>query len=162
MPSHPEIRRHGLPPRDVAARAGVSVSTLHFYEREGLIESTRTVGNQRRYHRDVLRRVAFIRVSQKVGISLADVAEALASLPSGRTPTRADWARVSRRWRQQLDQRRAYLDQLRDSLDGCIGCGCLSLQSCRLYNLEDELAGEGPGPVRWRQRAERGGRVEGQ
>lgn len=147
--SHAEIRRHQLTPRQVAERAGVKVSTLHFYERGGLIESTRTSGNQRRYGRDVLRRMAFIRVSQKVGISLADIAEALASLPAGRTPTKADWARLSQRWQQSLDERRAYLERLRDSLDSCIGCGCLSLKSCSLYNLNDELSQDGTGPIRW-------------
>ena len=152
--SHAETRRHLLTPGQVAERAGVNISTLHFYEREGLIESTRTSGNQRRYGRDVLRRVAFIRVSQKVGISLADIGEALASLPAGRTPTKADWARLSRRWRERLDERRAYLEQLRDSLDGCIGCGCLSLRSCSLYNLNDELSRNGAGPIRWRARVE--------
>jgi MerR family redox-sensitive transcriptional activator SoxR len=132
----------------------VNVSTLHFYEREGLIESTRTAGNQRRYSRDVLRRVAFIRVSQKVGISLADIAEALASLPAGRTPTKADWARLSQRWRQILDVRLAHLEQLRDSLDGCIGCGCLSLKACSLYNPVDDLSQSGTGPVRWSMRVD--------
>lgn len=146
---HAKIRQHCLTPGEVAARAGVSVSALHFYEREGLIESTRTTGNQRRYHRDVLRRVAFIRVSQRVGISLADIEGALASLPAGRTPTKADWARLSRRWRQSLEERLAYLERLRDSLDSCIGCGCLSLKSCGLYNLDDELAETGTGAVRW-------------
>lgn len=154
VPSHTEIRQQYLTPGHVAERTGTSVSTLHFYEREGLIESARTSGNQRRYSRDVLRRVAFIRVSQKVGISLADIAEALASLPAGRTPTKADWAQLSRRWRQRLDMRLADLEQLRDSLDGCIGCGCLSLKSCSLYNRDDELAKDGVGPVRWRLRAD--------
>lgn len=151
---HAEIRQHRLTPGEVAARSGVTVSALHFYEREGLIESIRTTGNQRRYHRDVLRRVAFIRVSQRVGISLADVQGALASLPDGRTPTKADWARLSRRWRQALDDRMAYLERLRNSLDGCIGCGCLSLKSCGLYNADDELAEVGTGPVRWSIRAQ--------
>jgi MerR family redox-sensitive transcriptional activator SoxR len=138
-----------MTPGQVAARTGVKVSTLHFYEREGLIQSSRSAGNQRRYGRDVLRRVAFIRVSQQVGISLADIARALASLPDGRTPTKADWQRLSQRWRQSLDERRAAIDRLRDSLDGCIGCGCLSLKSCSLYNLNDELSGIGTGAVRW-------------
>lgn len=149
MTSHAELRGHSLTPGECAHRSGVSVSTLHFYERQGLIASTRTAGNQRRYHRDVLRRVAFIRVSQGVGISLAEIAEALASLPSGRTPTKADWARLSRRWRRRLDERITVLERLRDSLDGCIGCGCLSLTACRLYNGDDELAQRGTGPVRW-------------
>jgi MerR family transcriptional regulator, redox-sensitive transcriptional activator SoxR len=154
MPSHVRTRGHDLTPREVATRAGVNVSALHFYERQGLIESTRTTGNQRRYHRDVLRRVAFIRVSQRVGISLADISGALASLPAGRTPTKADWARLSRRWRQRLDERIAYLERLRGSLDGCIGCGCLSLKSCSLYNPDDRLAQSGTGPVRWSTRVE--------
>lgn len=151
--SHEESQRRLLTPGQVAERAGVSVSALHFYEREGLVSSTRTSGNQRRYKPDVLRRVAFIRVSQKVGISLADIAEAMASLPASRTPTRADWQRLSKRWQKMLDERRAHLEQLRDSLDNCIGCGCLSLKSCSLYNLDDELSAKGTGPVRWSMRA---------
>lgn len=149
MTVHTETRSQLLTPGACAQRAGVSVSTLHFYERQGLIASSRTAGNQRRYSRDVLRRVAFIRVSQRVGISLSDIADALASLPSGRTPTKADWARLSRRWRQRLDERITDLERLRDSLDGCIGCGCLSLTACSLYNGADELAERGTGPVRW-------------
>ncbi|ROR91045.1 redox-sensitive transcriptional activator SoxR [Nocardioides aurantiacus] len=149
MLSHENLRRRDLTPGQVAERAGVNVSTLHFYEREGLIASTRTAGNQRRYHRDVLRRVAFIRVSSSVGIALSDIAEALTSLPEGRTPTKADWARLAQRWRTDLDARLDRLHRLRDSLDGCIGCGCLSLVSCELYNLDDELAGMGAGAVRW-------------
>lgn len=143
-----EIRTHDLPPGDVARRAGVAVSALHFYEREGLITSVRTVGNQRRYHRDVLRRIAFVRVSQGVGISLADIRAALATLPEGRTPTKADWARLSRSWRTALDERIARLENLRDTLDDCIGCGCLSMQSCRLANPGDALSEYGDGPVR--------------
>lgn len=135
-----------LTPAQVAERAGVAVSALHFYEREGLIESERTAGNQRRYHREVLRRIAFIRTAQRVGISLADVGEALATLPASRTPTKADWSRLSRRWRHDLDERIARLQRLRDDLDGCIGCGCLSLRSCRLQNPDDTLATEGAGP----------------
>lgn len=154
MATHAGTSAGLLTPRQVAERAGVTISALHFYERRGLIESTRTAGNQRRYRRDVLRRLAFVRVSQTVGISLADIAEALDSLPAGRAPTKADWARLSRRWRRSLDERRAYLDRLRDSLDGCIGCGCLSLRSCRLYNPDDELAGDGTGAVRWAYDAE--------
>lgn len=143
-----EIRTHDLAPGDVARRAGVAVSALHFYEREGLITSVRTVGNQRRYHRDVLRRIAFVRVSQGVGISLADIRAALATLPEGRTPTKADWARLSRSWRTALDERIARLENLRDTLDDCIGCGCLSMQSCRLANPGDALSEYGDGPVR--------------
>ncbi|MFT4286646.1 redox-sensitive transcriptional activator SoxR [Nocardioides sp.] len=137
-----------LTPGEVAARSGVAVSALHFYEREGLIESVRTTGNQRRYRREVLRRIAFIRVSQRVGIPLAEIREALATLPEGRTPTKRDWARLSRGWRTALEDRIARLEALRDTLDDCIGCGCLSLRSCALSNPADVLAAEGPGPAR--------------
>ncbi|GAA2091927.1 redox-sensitive transcriptional activator SoxR [Aeromicrobium tamlense] len=135
-----------LTPSQVAERAGVAVSALHFYEREGLITSTRTAGNQRRYTRDVLRRIAFIRTSQRVGISLAEIREALASLPTDHAPSKADWSRLSRRWRRSLDERIARLERLRDDLDGCIGCGCLSLRTCRLRNPDDALASDGAGP----------------
>ncbi|WP_207392744.1 redox-sensitive transcriptional activator SoxR [Aeromicrobium sp. IC_218] len=146
--SNAEHRRHLLTPGETSARAGVSVSALHFYEREGLVTSERTAGNQRRYHRDVLRRLAFVRASQQLGISLARIKEALATLPGDRSPTKADWARLSRSWRDDLDARIDQLTRLRDSLDGCIGCGCLSLRSCALYNADDELATDGPGPRR--------------
>lgn len=142
--------RATLTPSEVAARSGVSVSALHFYEREGLIAAERTSGNQRRYRREVLRRLAFIRASQAVGVPLGRIADALASLPSGRTPTKADWTRLSRGWRTDLDRRIAALEDLRDRLDGCIGCGCLSLRSCSLYNPGDELGADGPGPRRLR------------
>ena len=137
-----------LTPGQVAERADVAVSALHFYEREGLITSVRTAGNQRRYRRDVLRRIAFIRVSQRLGISLARIREALATLPDDRVPTKADWARLSRGWRSDLDARIDQLQRLRDNLDDCVGCGCLSLKSCTLYNPSDELAATGPGPRR--------------
>jgi MerR family redox-sensitive transcriptional activator SoxR len=143
-----EIRSHDLTPGEVAHRAGVAVSALHFYEREGLITSIRTVGNQRRYHRDVLRRIAFVRVSQGVGVSLSAIRDALATLPEGRTPTKADWARLSRSWRRDLDERIARLEKLRDTLDDCIGCGCLSMRSCALANPGDVLRTHGPGAVR--------------
>ncbi len=134
---------------DLSTRSGVAISALHFYERQGLIESERTVGNQRRYRRDVLRRVAFIRVSQRVGVPLADIRVALDSLPEGRTPTKKDWARLSRLWRDELDARIRSLEHLRNDLAGCIGCGCLSLRTCALQNPSDELGAEGPGPRRW-------------
>lgn len=132
----------------LSERSGVAVSALHFYESKGLITSRRTTGNQRRYARDVLRRVSFIRLSQRVGIPLNDIREALALLPAERTPTRADWARLSAAWRGDLDARIARLQQLRDDLTDCIGCGCLSLRSCRLANPGDVLAAQGPGPRR--------------
>jgi len=133
---------------EVAVRSGVAVSALHFYETKGLITSHRTAGNQRRYPRDVLRRVAVIRVAQEVGISLADIAAALASLPEGRTPTRGDWSRLSRQWRDDLDRRIAQLQGLRDGLTDCIGCGCMSIDRCPLRNPDDRLAAQGPGARR--------------
>ncbi|MFL1377449.1 MULTISPECIES: redox-sensitive transcriptional activator SoxR [unclassified Nocardiopsis] len=132
----------------VSQRSGVAVSALHFYERQGLIHSRRTAGNQRRYRRDTLRRVSFIRVSQRVGIPLARIRQALDRLPDNRTPTRADWALVSEQWRDELDARIAQLVRLRDDLTGCIGCGCLSLDSCVLVNPDDALAADGSGPRR--------------
>lgn len=146
--SNATVRHHELTPGEVSKRAGVAVSALHFYEREGLIESLRTSGNQRRYHRDMLRRIAFIRVSQSLGIPLKDIREALDSLPDNKTPTKADWARLSSHWRKDLDARIEELQRLRDNLDGCIGCGCLSLKSCSLYNPGDWLGREGSGPQR--------------
>ncbi|MDF0529073.1 redox-sensitive transcriptional activator SoxR [Tsukamurella sp. 8F] len=142
-----------LPPREfsvgqLAARSGVAVSALHFYEREGLISSRRTSGNQRRYTRDTLRRVAFIRISHRVGIPLATIRTALDTLPDGRTPTKKDWARLSRYWHDDLTHRINELTRLRDHLTDCIGCGCLSLTGCMLANPGDRLAVDGPGPQR--------------
>ncbi|WP_411833950.1 redox-sensitive transcriptional activator SoxR [Pseudoxanthomonas mexicana] len=131
---------------EVARRAGVAVSALHFYESRGLIHGWRNAGNQRRYSRDVLRRVAVIKVAQRTGIPLAEIASALAALPEGRTPTAADWRRLSTRWRADLDDRIERLVRLRDQLGDCIGCGCLSLKACPLRNPADELAEEGAGP----------------
>lgn len=133
---------------DVATRSGVAVSALHFYETKGLISSNRTAGNQRRYARDVLRRVAIIKVAQEVGIPLADIAAALASLPQGRTPTRDDWTRLSRQWRDDLDRRLGQLQRLRDGLSDCIGCGCMSIDRCPLRNPNDRLGAEGAGARR--------------
>ncbi|MBQ5949291.1 redox-sensitive transcriptional activator SoxR [Massilia sp. ST3] len=131
---------------EVARRSGVAVSALHFYESKGLIHSVRSAGQQRRYGRDVLRRVAVIKVAQRIGISLASISTALASLPEGRTPTAGDWARMSSLWRRELDERILQLTRLRDQLDGCIGCGCLSIEACRLRNPLDELSEQGSGP----------------
>jgi MerR family redox-sensitive transcriptional activator SoxR len=132
----------------VARRSGVAVSALHFYEAKRLIRSHRTAGNQRRYSGDVLRRVAIIKVAQEVGISLADIAAALNSLPDGRTPTREDWAAMSKIWAADLDRRISQLQKLRDGLSDCIGCGCLSIDRCILRNPGDRLASEGPGARR--------------
>jgi MerR family transcriptional regulator, redox-sensitive transcriptional activator SoxR len=131
---------------EVAERSGVAVSALHFYEAQGLVSSRRTAGNQRRYPREVLRRVAFIRASQGVGIPLRRIKAALDRLPGGRTPTRRDWERLSGAWRDDLDDQITRLQRLRDNLTGCIGCGCLSLGQCKLVNPDDILGRQGAGP----------------
>ncbi|WP_312870521.1 redox-sensitive transcriptional activator SoxR [Streptomyces himalayensis] len=136
MPQIPE-KIHELTVGQLSARSGAAVSALHFYESRGLISSRRTAGNQRRYQRDALRRVAFVRAAQRVGIPLATIREALAELPEGRTPNREDWARLSETWRSELDQRIKQLSRLRDHLTDCIGCGCLSLETCVLSNPDD-------------------------
>jgi MerR family redox-sensitive transcriptional activator SoxR len=130
----------------VAARSGVAVSTLHFYESQGLIRSWRNSGNQRRYAREVLRRVAVIKVAQRTGISLSSIREALDALPHESAPAVEDWRRLSAQWRADLDDRIARLVRIRDQLDGCIGCGCLSLEVCPLRNPWDKLSEQGPGP----------------
>jgi MerR family redox-sensitive transcriptional activator SoxR len=130
----------------LSERTGVAPSALRFYEAEGLIAADRSPGGQRRYPRSTLRRVSFIRVAQQVGLRLEEIREALASLPDGRTPDEDDWERLSRSWRPRLDARIALLERLRDRLDGCIGCGCLSLRFCRLLNPGDEVGERGPGP----------------
>lgn len=133
---------------ELAARSGVAASALRYYEQRGLIHACRTGGNQRRYEPAQLRRVAFIRIAAQVGLSLDEIAEALRSLPQARTPTKADWEKLSRRWRTRLDEQIALLQRLRDNLTGCIGCGCLSLKTCALSNPGDLLAAAGPGPRR--------------
>jgi len=131
---------------EAARRSGVATSALRFYESRGLIHSLRAAGNHRRYSRVTLRRIAIIRVAQTLGLSLAEIATAFESLPKQRNPTRRDWQRLSTRWGRQLDQRIADLQNLRDRLDGCIGCGCLSLTKCSLYNAGDSAAELGAGP----------------
>jgi MerR family redox-sensitive transcriptional activator SoxR len=131
--------------REVTERSGFAGSALRFYERRGLIEAERTAGNQRRYRRDVLRRLAFIAAARHVGLTLEEIGDALATLPQGRTPTRADWQRISRRWRSRLDTEIAALIALRDGLDSCIGCGCLSLDRCTISNPADAAAVRGSG-----------------
>ncbi len=131
---------------EVATRSGLAVSAIHFYESKGLIHSWRNAANQRRYPREALRRVSIVKVAQRLGIPLASIKSALDSLPKGRTPTDQDWRKLSARWHADLDDRIARLTQMRDQLTGCIGCGCLSMQSCPLRNPGDELAGRGPGP----------------
>ena len=134
-----------LPIGEVAARSGFSTSALRFYEREGLLVAARTSGGQRRYPRSVLRRLAFVRAASNVGLSLDEVRAALATLPAGRTPSKADWRRLSESWRARLDDQIRALEDLRDGLTGCIGCGCLSLRSCRLSNPGDAAGTQGPG-----------------
>ena len=130
---------------EVADRSGFPQSALRFYEREGLLRATRTSGGQRRYERSVLRRLAFIRAARTIGVGLDEVREGLDRLPEGRTPNKADWTRLSRAWRGRLDEQIQALVALRDGLESCIGCGCLSLQRCRLYNPDDYVSRDGSG-----------------
>jgi MerR family transcriptional regulator, redox-sensitive transcriptional activator SoxR len=132
---------------ELSERSGIATSAIRYYEERDLFVSRRTTGNQRRYPRATLRRLAFIRTAQRVGLTLEEIEAALATLPSNRTPTKADWTRLSRGWRPRLDRQIAQLERLRDTLDSCIGCGCLSLRRCALSNPGDEVAARGPGPV---------------
>ncbi|MFC8570599.1 redox-sensitive transcriptional activator SoxR [Streptomyces sp. NPDC057245] len=159
MPQIPE-KVHELTVGQLAARSGAAVSALHFYESKGLLSSRRTSGNQRRFTRDTLRRVAFVRAAQRVGIPLATIREALAELPEERTPTEGDWARLSRSWRSELDERIKQLNRLRDHLTDCIGCGCLSLDTCVLSNPDDAFGQRAAGSrlmVEHRDAGSRGG-----
>jgi len=142
----PDQQKKALSAGQLAARSGVAVSTIHFYEAKGLIKGWRSAGNQRRYGRDVLRRVAVIKVAQHLGLPLASIREAMDSLPGGRTPTAADWKLLSARWRADLQDRIQILQKLSRELDGCIGCGCLSLKICQLRNSSDQLSEQGSGP----------------
>jgi len=139
-------REHELTIGALSERTGVATSALRYYEAEGLLHADRSEGGQRRYARDALRRVSFIRVAQQVGLSLEEIRESLASLPDGRTPNQRDWERLSNSWRPRLDEQIAMLERLRDRLDGCIGCGCLTLKVCALYNPDDLAAARGAGP----------------
>ncbi len=130
----------------VAERTGVATSALRYYERESLLSSERSLGGQRQYHREVLRRVAFIRTAQRVGLTLDEIKTAMASLPRNRTPTKADWEKLSHVWRGRLDEQIAVIERLRDRLTSCIGCGCLSLKTCALLNPDDTVASNGSGP----------------
>lgn len=147
-PSHRKTAGAPLRIGELAQRAGVAASALRFYESQGLIAAVRTAGGHRLYPRHMLRRVAFIRAAQTLGVPLAEVAAALSTLPEGRTPTRADWARLGRQWVPLLDARIAALQRVRDQLGNCIGCGCLSLRRCALYNPGDAEAAAGPGARR--------------
>ncbi|HEY1969786.1 MAG TPA: redox-sensitive transcriptional activator SoxR [Pseudonocardia sp.] len=145
---HAEWDQSELTVGQLAERSGIAVSALHFYEREGLIHSRRTAGNQRRYRRETLRRIALIKIAQRVGVPLAQVRAALDELPNNRIPNRADWERLSQSWHDELDLRIKHLEQLRDQFTDCVGCGCLSIDRCRLANPYDELAERGSGPRR--------------
>lgn len=146
-PKSPSSRlREELTVGELARRSGLAVSAIHFYESKGLIEGWRSDGNQRRYPRDILRRVAVIKIAQRLGVPLTTIRDALRRLPAGRTPTKSDWTQLSLDWRKNLTDRIDRLTRLRDSLSDCIGCGCLSLRVCPLRNPSDELADEGPGP----------------
>ena len=135
---------------DVAQRSGFAASALRYYEAEGLIHAQRSAGGRRLFERSTLRRLAFVRAASNVGLTLGEIRDELARLPDNRTPTKADWTRISRHWRARLDEQIAALERLRDGLDGCIGCGCLSLQRCSIYNPEDVLAAsdDAPGAAR--------------
>lgn len=145
MPNRPS---NHLTIGEVVHRTGVPASALHFYEREGLIHTTRNGGNHRVYARHMLRRISLIVVAKRLGIPLADVADVFATLPTDRSPTHDDWRRVSRDWRQRLEDRRRAIETLERELVGCIGCGCLSMRACKLLNPDDALEAAGPGPVR--------------
>ena len=135
-----------LPIGELARRTGLSVSAIRFYEERGLVEALRTSGNQRRFLRGDIRRLSFILIAQRLGLSLAEIEEALAGLPQGRTPNAADWKRISGSIRKRIEDQIASLEKMRDSLDGCIGCGCLSLKKCALYNADDKWGESGSGP----------------
>ncbi len=135
-----------VPIGEMARRTGVSVSAIRFYENKNLIEPVRTSGNQRRFLRSDIRRVSFILIAQQLGLSLGEIREELAKLPYGRTPTARDWRKISASIRSHLDEKIAQLERTRDRLDGCIGCGCLSLKTCAIYNPDDRLGAEGAGP----------------
>ena len=134
---------------EVSERSGFAASALRYYEAEGLVHATRSPGGRRMFERSTLRRLAFIRAAANVGLTLNEIRDELAQLPDERTPTKADWTKISRHWRGRLDEQISALESLRDGLDSCIGCGCLSLQRCRLSNPGDALGAAGDGPRRW-------------
>lgn len=138
--------KRGFSIGDLAARTGLSVSAIRFYEKKGLIQPDRNSGNQRRYEGADIRRLSFILIAQQIGLTIEQIKEVMESLPDGRTPTKADWSRISRRFRKTLDERIAMMERMRDNLDGCIGCGCLSLKACSLYNPDDQARRLGVGP----------------
>lgn len=138
--------KRGLSIGDLAVRTGLSVSAIRFYERKGLIKPDRNAGNQRRYEGSDIRRLSFILIAQQIGLSIEEIKQVMSDLPDGRTPTKADWSKISRVFRKTLDERIAMMQRMRDNLDGCIGCGCLSLKACSLYNPDDKAYRLGVGP----------------
>ncbi|MCR9077699.1 MAG: redox-sensitive transcriptional activator SoxR [Hyphomonadaceae bacterium] len=138
--------KRGLSIGDLASRTGLSVSAIRFYEKKGLITPDRNDGNQRRYEGSDIRRLSFILIAQQIGLSIEQIKDVMAQLPEGRTPTKADWSKISRRFRKTLDERIAMMERMRERLDGCIGCGCLSLKACSLYNPDDKARRLGVGP----------------
>ncbi len=138
--------KRGFSIGDLASRTGLSVSAIRFYEKKGLITPDRNAGNQRRYEGADIRRLSFILIAQQIGLSIEQIKEVMAQLPDGRTPTKADWSKISRKFRKTLDDRIAMMERMRDRLDGCIGCGCLSLKACQLYNPDDQARRLGVGP----------------
>ncbi|MEC7288747.1 MAG: redox-sensitive transcriptional activator SoxR [Pseudomonadota bacterium] len=138
--------KRGLSIGDLAGRTGLSVSAIRFYERKGLITPDRNAGNQRRYEGSDIRRLSFILIAQQIGLTIEQIREVMAGLPDGRTPTKADWSKISRTFRKTLNNRIAMMERMRDKLDGCIGCGCLSLKACTLYNPDDKARRLGVGP----------------
>lgn len=140
------MMKRGLSIGDLSVRTGLSVSAIRFYEKKGLIKPDRNEGNQRRYEGSDIRRLSFILIAQQIGLSIEEIKETMAALPEGRTPTKADWSKISRNFRKTLDERIAMMERMRDRLDGCIGCGCLSLKACQLYNPDDRAYRLGVGP----------------
>lgn len=140
------MMKRGLSIGDLSVRTGLSVSAIRFYEKKGLIKPDRNAGNQRRYEGSDIRRLSFILIAQQIGLSIEEIKETMAALPEGRTPTKADWSKISRSFRKTLDDRIAMMERMRDRLDGCIGCGCLSLKACQLYNPDDRAYQLGVGP----------------
>jgi len=138
--------KRGLSIGDLASRTGLSVSAIRFYEKKGLVTPDRNEGNQRRFEGSDIRRLSFILIAQQMGLTIEQIKEVMASLPEGRTPTKSDWTKISRRFRKTLDERIAMMERMRDRLDGCIGCGCLSLKVCSLYNPDDKARRLGTGP----------------
>jgi len=136
----------GLSIGDLATRTGLSVSAIRFYETRGLVAPTRNAGGQRQFEGSDIRRLSFVLIAQKMGFTIERISDLLKSLPSGRTPTKADWTKISKLFRRTLDDRIAMMERMRDNLDGCIGCGCLSLKKCALYNPDDKAKALGPGP----------------